>query len=412
MEIVESETSKSFLSKINDYGVRELRQLARHLRNNGGLAKPVSSLDIAKMNQDGLKDLLLKYGVADKAAGFEPRQDGEEPAPAPKPEPGEEPGKPEEPEAPAPAKPEAAPKPGADDSLINIQKLIEVISTGVKKDLKGDMAALAKAVQEQMRPREIEIKIPNLEPKIIKNQHFMFEELVKHVVSKESVLMSGPAGSGKSYAGNKLAEVLGRIFRYVAVCATTTKSDLAGYVDMHGNFRDVSGLKMCVKDGGLFMVDEIDGGNPNILIIINDLTAKTPGRDTWQAPDGEIVKIHENFAFIACANTWGLGADEQYVGRNRLDASTRDRFNKLSWDYDERLEAEIVGHKDTTDYVKKVRKAVFKLKEHVVVSPRSAQKIAKMIQCGIVKSPAEGADRTIWPGVSIDVKQRVLAEVK
>jgi len=43
---------------------------------------------------------------------------------------------------------------------------------------------------------------------------------------------------------------------------------------------------------------------------------------------------------IAAANTYGKGADRQYVGRNELDESTIDRFRigTVPMDYDEGLE--------------------------------------------------------------------------
>lgn len=416
MDTIKSESKDklepSLGEMVEGLGVREMRQLARHLRNGGGLAKPVSSLDIAKMDAEGLKDLITKYGVQEKAKGFTPRKDGEEAeAEAPKSEPRAEEAPKAEHKAEEP-RTKAEPKAEDDGEIFNINKLAKMVEGKVKDGMKADLAKLAEEIEKNIKPKEVRFEIPNIEPKTIKNQHFKFEEFLKHLLMKEPVLLSGPAGSGKSYAGNKAAEVLGRSFRYIPVCGTTTKSDIAGYVDIHGNYKDVSGLRHCVENGGVFMMDEIDAGSSNIVITINDLTAKTPGRDYWQCPNGDIVKIHENFAFVACANTWGLGANEEYVGRNRLDASTRDRFNKLDWDYDENLEAEIVDHAETHKYIKAVRKAVFKLKEKVVVSPRSAMKIAKMIKCGLVKSPAEGADRTIWPGISPDVKNRVLTEMK
>jgi hypothetical protein len=46
---------------------------------------------------------------------------------------------------------------------------------------------------------------------------------------------------------------------------------------------------------------------------------------------------------IAAANTFGRGADRQYVGRSELDESTLDRFRigTVPMDYDERLERQL-----------------------------------------------------------------------
>ena len=61
-------------------------------------------------------------------------------------------------------------------------------------------------------------------------------------------------------------------------------------------------------------------------------------------PDA-LIKRHKDCVIIAGANTTGSGATMEYVGRNRLDAATLDRFVFLSWPLDKALEESLVANK-------------------------------------------------------------------
>ncbi len=56
------------------------------------------------------------------------------------------------------------------------------------------------------------------------------------------------------------------------------------------------------------------------------------------------IERHERAVIIAAANTFGHGADVQYVGRNQLDAATLDRFavSTVFVDYDRDMEKTLV----------------------------------------------------------------------
>src|SRR5215217_6156820 len=85
-------------------------------------------------------------------------------------------------------------------------------------------------------------------------------------------------------------------------------------------------------------MDEIDAGNANVIIQVN--AALSNGYCSF--PDG-MVQRHDDFIFLASANTFGDGASRQYVGRNQLDAATLDRFTTLVWEIDEELEEIMAG---------------------------------------------------------------------
>src|SRR5262249_48729165 len=89
------------------------------------------------------------------------------------------------------------------------------------------------------------------------------------------------------------------------------------------------------EEGGVCLCDEVDAADSNTLLVLNSALANdkmaVPNR-----PDKPIAVKHPDFVCIAAANTFGTGADRQYVGRNQLDESTIDRFRigQIELDYD------------------------------------------------------------------------------
>lgn len=112
---------------------------------------------------------------------------------------------------------------------------------------------------------------------------------------------------------------------------------------------------------------------------------------------------HPDFCAIAAGNTFGRGADRQYVGRNQLDAATLDRFQTYEVDYDEQLESQIAGCDPWTHYVQAVRRALEKEKVRHVVSPRASISGARLISAGMALAKVE--ESCIWKG--LDPAQRV-----
>lgn len=152
-----------------------------------------------------------------------------------------------------------------------------------------------------------------------------------------SVYLHGPAGTGKSKIGEVCAKALNLNFYPMSVCAQSTKSDLAGYMDAHGKYVSTI-FRKAYEEGGLFLLDEVDNGNANVLNVLNNALAN----NCMAFPDGMVNK-HPDFRCIAAANTFGTGASEQYIGRNALDAAFKDRFVSQLVDYDNELEKHLFG---------------------------------------------------------------------
>jgi hypothetical protein len=94
---------------------------------------------------------------------------------------------------------------------------------------------------------------------------------------------------------------------------------------------------------------------------------------------------------VATGNTYGTGANRQYVGRQALDAATLDRFVVIDVPIDERLEERIAlrhapsHQKQARELVARIRK-LRKLAEEknlpVIISPRASIDGAKLLQAG------------------------------
>lgn len=237
-----------------------------------------------------------------------------------------------------------------------------------------------KLLAETVRP--IEVKTPG-KTKVLKGiRHNQFENLLTIVGTGQAVLLVGPAGTGKSHAAEVVADALSLSFHMISVGSQTSKSDLIGYQTATGGYVRTQ-FREAYENGGLFLLDEADAGNSNVLILLN--AALSNGHMAF--PD-KMVKAHPNFRMIAAANTYGNGASRQYVGRNQLDAATLDRFCTLEWNIDDKVEELLAGdHIDGKKWllvVRAVRKRVLdELDLRVVISPRATQRGALLLAAGM-----------------------------
>jgi len=227
--------------------------------------------------------------------------------------------------------------------------------------------------------RTVEVKTPRGRKTLKGVNHNQFENLLVIMESGLPALLVGPAGTGKTHAAAQAADVLDLAFHTISVGSQTSKSDLVGYLDANHNYVRTQ-FREAYEHGGVFLLDEADAGNSNVLILLN--AALSNGRMAF--PDA-MIAMHDDFRMVATANTYGHGASRQYVGRNQLDAATLDRFVVLNWDIDDRVEERLAGeHTKWLATVRAVRKRVVEeLELRVVVSPRATQRGAKLLSAGM-----------------------------
>jgi len=247
-------------------------------------------------------------------------------------------------------------------------------------------------------PKPVEV----VEVKSAQAQHKLFPKLLRTCRARVHALLVGPAGSGKTSAASQVAAVMGLPFYAISVGGQTTQSQIIGYMDAGGKYvRTV--FREAYEKGGIFLLDEVDAGNANVLTVINAALAN----GVYSFPDG-MVERHKDFVCVGAANTWGLGADRQYVGRNQLDAATLDRFmGKLFWDYDEAIEAAWAGNAAWTRRVQQLRASASALKARVLITPRASIDGAKLLDAGFPRAEVE--DMTIFNATDAETKRKILA---
>lgn len=213
----------------------------------------------------------------------------------------------------------------------------------------------------------------------------------------------GPAGSGKTFMAEQIAESLGLPFYYVGAISDRYM-DYLGFYNTAGEYQRTP-FRDAWENGGVMLFDEFDGSFANEVLPLN---ASLAGAKTMAFPDGMIAK-HDNFRVIIAANTYGKGADRQYVGRFQLDAATLNRFAVIDLEYDEPLETAIAGNIEWTEYVQRVRAIVIKLDIRHVVSPRASINGAIYLAQGMKRGKV--ADMVLWQGLSNTEQKRVKAEL-
>ena len=251
------------------------------------------------------------------------------------------------------------------------------IADYIGNSIEGQLKELHDEVKKNQK---LEVKIDDKSVVLKGLKHKQLQDLIVTATLRLPVLMVGMAGTGKTHAAEQVAEALKVNFYAMSVGAQTSKSDIIGYMNANGvyvktHFRDA------YEKGGVFLMDELDAGNANVLIQVN--AALSNGQAAF--PD-KMVKMHKDFIFIATANTYGTGMDRQYVGRNQLDAVTLDRFTLIDWDIDEDLEAGFVFGTYGKAWNMAVRAARDYVSEHnirALITPRATLKGCKLLSANV-----------------------------
>jgi MoxR-like ATPase len=158
---------------------------------------------------------------------------------------------------------------------------------------------------------------------------------------------------------------------------------LYGFTDGHGRDHRTP-LWEAFENGGVFLLDEIDNGNSNLIAALNALISN--GFATF---GGKTIYKHQDLKILAAANTAGLGPEADFIGRMGVDIATLDRFAKVMVLVDTDLETaiigEIIGDRAAPVLVAKInalREAVKAKGLRVIVSPRTTIDSARLLKAG------------------------------
>lgn len=294
---------------------------------------------------------------------------------------------------PAPVAPWAAPAPIAPTPVA------PAIPAGT--DIGAMLGALVlPAVQSQIQtlvdravdgrvPREIVIKAGDApDVRMDGHVHPMFEKVLRLVKAGVGVMLVGPAGCGKTHLFSQVCEAIGKEGESISLSGGVTESDLTGKLlptGAGGRFEyTATPFIRCYVEGRPFLLDEMDGGDPNALLCINQATANGGFHVASRAASGldTYVKRHPETILMATANTYGTGSGAMYVGRNQLDAATLDRWYVVQMDYDKAYE-ERCAPSQVTHFVWRLRDLITENKWRRVASTRMIQKAAAALGAGL-----------------------------
>tara|TARA_R110000851_G_scaffold190430_2_gene341045 strand:+ start:96 stop:1277 length:1182 start_codon:yes stop_codon:yes gene_type:complete len=172
-----------------------------------------------------------------------------------------------------------------------------------------------------------------LKPKSLVMNELKWKYLIRSAVRGKNIMMTGPAGCGKTMSAKALVSALDRPDFYFNLGATQDpRSTLIGNThfdkDKGTYFAESVFVKAIKTPNAVILLDELTRAHPdawNILMSVLDQGQRYLRLD--EADGSETVKVAEGVTFIATAN---IG--NEYTATRVLDRALRDRFTIVEVD--------------------------------------------------------------------------------
>lgn len=283
-----------------------------------------------------------------------------------------------------------------------LQPYIQASTDGIEERIQ---AAIDKALESIPSNRITLFDPATKETKTVDGQHQLFSSLLKLVTVRKNVYAWGEAGSGKSSAARTIAHTLGLSFGYLACNNQTPEYRLTGFIDAKGEYIPTDFYK-CYVNGGVFLLDEADAANGNLMCSLNGALAN----GSASFPNGTQER-HKDFVCIATGNTPGFGPVPAFPDRRPLDSAFRDRFAFLEWNTDTELETKAASAQNPqgkvwAQWIQSVRKYAKTAVPKLAVTQRASIEGASLIGTFPV---AEIAEMYLFKGIDRDSVSKVLS---
>jgi len=170
-------------------------------------------------------------------------------------------------------------------------------------------------------------------PKELIIKDLKWKYLIRSVMRGKNIMMTGPAGAGKSVTAKHVAKALDREFFYFNLGATQDpRATLIGNVHFNKEtgtyFSESHFIKAIQTENAVILLDELSRAHPeawNILMTVLDPNQKYVRLDEHQ--DAKTVAVAPGVSFIATAN---IG--NEYTSTRSMDRALLDRFVILEMD--------------------------------------------------------------------------------
>ena len=166
-----------------------------------------------------------------------------------------------------------------------------------------------------------------LKPEVLKMQPIKWKYLMRSAMRGKNIMMTGPAGCGKTMAAKSVSEVLDRPSFYFNLGATQDpRSTLIGNTHFNKDngtfFSEALFVKAIQTENAIILLDELSRAHPdahNILMTVLDEGQRYLRLD--EADGSPTIKVANGVTFIATAN---IG--NEYTATRVMDRALLDRF--------------------------------------------------------------------------------------
>jgi len=173
----------------------------------------------------------------------------------------------------------------------------------------------------------------NLKPQELVMTELKWKYLIRSAVRAKNIMMTGPAGCGKTMAAKSLVKALDRPDFYFNLGATQDpRATLIGNTQFDSKkgtyFSESSFVKAIKTPNAVILLDELSRAHPdawNILMTVLDQGQRYLRLD--EAEGSPIVNVAEGVTFIATAN---IG--NEYTSTRVIDRAILDRFVTIEMD--------------------------------------------------------------------------------